>query len=117
MKEVFHDLMKTDGVRGVALVSFEGGVLLEDFRTGESGELRKVDWRSLVAALSGLREADLIFERLRIHIRRAEIGYVIAFSDSFSQPAMVRLNCDLLLPALRRPSEPKGLKRFFRIRK
>jgi len=117
MKELFHDLMKTDGIQGVAVLSFEGDVLFEHFPAAVSGRVKGVNWRPFTAALGGLREADLIFERLRIYIRRAEIGYLVAFVDSFSQLAMVRLNCDLLLPGLKRQSGPKGLMRFFRHRK
>lgn len=114
MKELFHDLMKTDGIRGVAVLSLKGELLFEHARDSAFAGVRTGNWRPFAAALADVREADLVFQTLRVYIRRAEIGHVIVFLEVSAQPAMIRLNCDLLLPGLRRQPARKGLMRFFR---
>jgi hypothetical protein len=61
-----------------------------------------------------IREADLIFEKMRIYIRRADVGYLVVFMGLFAPAAMVRMSCDMLLPVLKLKGKPTGLKSFFR---
>jgi hypothetical protein len=67
-----------------------------------------------VGALGAAREADIVFEGARIYIRRSEIGFVRALVSPSISMAMLRLNCDILLPSLKPTPEPKGIKKLFR---
>jgi len=114
MKELFKNILKMDGVRGVLLLSFEGGVLFERHSEPFPLPSAKQEWLGLVAALDGTREADIIYQNARIYVRRSEIGYLLILMSPFVSVAMLRLNCDILLPSLKPSQEPKGIKKFFK---
>ena len=114
MKEMFQDIIKMDGVNGVLLLSFEGSVLFENYAEAGTHPPRGRDWLGLISAFDGAREADVIFEDARIYVRRSEIGYLMVLISSTMPVAMLRLNCDILLPALKPSQGSKGLKRFFK---
>ena len=114
MKEIFQEIIKMDGVNGVLLLSFEGSILFENY--SETGPLPTGgrDWLGLISALDGAREADIIFEDARIYTRRSEVGYLMVLMSSSVSVAMLRLNCDILLPSLKPAPGSKGIKRFFK---
>lgn len=114
MKELFKNILKMDGVNGVLLLSFEGLVLFESHSAPLPMPTAKQQWQGLVAALDSTREADLIFRDARIYLRRSEIGYLIVLMSSSVSAAMLRLNCDILLPSLKPTQKPKGIKKFFK---
>lgn len=114
MKDVFEEIVKMDGVNGVLLLSHEGTALFESYTTSSPPTSEKRDWFGLVSALDGVREADIVFQDARIYVRRSEIGYLLVLISSFVSVAMLRLNCDILLPSIKLKIEPKGIKRFFK---
>jgi hypothetical protein len=114
MKEMFKDIVNMDGVNGVILLSYEGGVLFENYSASLSFPSGRRDWLGLVPALDGIREADIVYEGARIYVRRSEIGYLLVLMSSFVSVAMLRLNCDILLPSLKPVQGSKGIKRFFK---
>jgi hypothetical protein len=117
MQTLLSDILKTEGVQGVALLSAEGAILFEHFPRSLFRTARPADWKQLIQASDGLREADMIFERLRLYVRKADVGYLLIFAETNAPMAMVRLNADLVLPSLKKKAPPKGLSRFFRSRK
>ena len=114
MKDIFKDIVDMDGVDGVILLSYEGTVLFESYSATINLTSDRRDWMGLVSALDGIREADMVFEGARIYARRSEIGYLLVFMSSFVSVAMLRLNCDILLPSLKPTQGSKGIKRFFK---
>lgn len=114
MKALFADLLKVEGVKGVILLSFEGSVLFEYFLSVPPDRLDSGEWRSFLETLEGVREADLVFENGRIYVRRTHQGFLILWVGLFASMAMLRLNCDILLPMLKPTKTSKGFKRFFR---
>jgi hypothetical protein len=108
MREVFKDLLAVDGVRGVVFFTPSGERVFEEFIIGGSEPAAVSDWYALVASLGKAREADLVFERGRVYVRRTADGVLIA------PCAVIRLNCDILLPALKEQRSTKGIKRFFK---
>jgi hypothetical protein len=50
-------------------------------------------------------------------MRRTEIGYLFILLDAFASIAMLRLNCDILLPALKKLAGAKGKKSLFKKKK
>ena len=116
MKELFNDIVKMDGINGVLLLSHEGTVLFEEFLSSSSPAFEKRDWLGFVAALGASREADIVFKEARIYIRRSEIGYLLVLVSPSVSMAMLRLNCDILLPSLKPAPKPKGIKKLFKKR-
>jgi hypothetical protein len=100
------------------LFSFEGDLLFKEFLSPPNDEVMRSDrWGTLVDSLKGIREADLVFEKARLYIRRASSGYVIILMSVFAPVAMVRLNCDIILPSLKRMATTKGLRNLFKKKK
>lgn len=118
MKALFGDILRLDGVWGIMLFSFDGQIIFKELLPGPSGETLKGEfgdsWIPIIGTMSQVREADLIFENSRLYIRRTELGYLFVLMGTFAQTAMVRLNCDILLPSLRETKGVKGLKRLFK---
>ena len=109
-------------VRAVMLFSYEGELLFKEFASPTFEMLEKsfVDfpnserWNPFIESLEGIREADLVFERVRFYIRKTGSGYLIFLINPFAHGAMLRLNCDLLLPSLKEATTSKGLGRLFK---
>jgi hypothetical protein len=77
--------------------------------TGKSGI-----WSRILEAMQETREADLIFEKARLYIRKTDLGYLVVIMGLFAPAAMVRMNCDVLLPFLKQRGKSKGLRSFFK---
>lgn len=67
-----------------------------------------------VETLGQVHEIEVVFERQKIYVRRTESGYLLIFMELSAPMAMVRLNCDMVIPALKMANKPKGLSRFFK---
>jgi hypothetical protein len=117
MRDLFDDLLNTKGVKGILLFSFSGDILFKEFTSPVDERPENMDWRFFLDSLEGMRETDLLFEKGRIYIRRSEIGYLVVLMALFVPTAMVRLNCDILLPLLKQEKSGKKLGRFLKIGK
>lgn len=115
MKKFFQDILKIEDVMGVMFFSFDGTLLYRHFVSDILPASEHVNlWETVIDAFSHIREADVVYERLRIYIRKTKIGYLIVFMDIYAPIAMVRLNCDIILPQLKHPKDNRGLMRFFK---
>ena len=114
MEDLFEDVLNLKGVKGVLLLSFDGDIISKHFPIPVSKDPEKWDWESFVAALEGVKETELVFENSRIYIRRSDLGYLLVILDRQTPVAMLRLNCDILLPSLKPATSSKGIKRFFK---
>ena len=114
MRELFNNILRTDGVSGVMLFSFKGDLIFKEFRTSVREEPEGRDWSFFIESLEGMRETDLVFENGRIYIRKTEIGYIVILMALFVPIAMIRLNCDILLPSLKPSKTGKKFGRFFK---
>jgi hypothetical protein len=117
MHDLFYDILNTKGVKGILLFSFSGGIIFKEFVSPVDEKPEALDWRFFIEALEGMRETDLVFEKGRIYIRRTEIGYLVVLMALFVPIAMVRLNCDILLPSLKQQKSGKKLGRLLKIGK
>jgi hypothetical protein len=114
MKELVGKILEIEDVRGVLLVSFEGDVIFQEESPMMTTEAEKSGiWPRLFDAMRGIKEADLIFDQMRLYIRRTDPGYLVILMGLFAPAAMVRMNCDMLLPSLKQNGKPKGLRKFF----
>lgn len=115
MKEVLGRILETEDVYGVMLFSLQGAVIFREESSSFLGDRQAREaWPRFVGALQGLREADLIFEKIRLYIRKTDLGYLVIVMGLFAPAAMVRMSCDMLLPLLRQPSKSKGLRKLFK---
>ncbi len=114
MKKLFKDILNMEGVKGVLLLSLQGDIVFKEFSTQLHEKLESRDWKHFVDSLNGIRETDLVYENARIYIRKTGSGYLLILMDFFVSAAMVRLSCDILLPALKPSKGSKGFKRLFK---
>ncbi|RPH51581.1 MAG: hypothetical protein EHM85_06125 [Desulfobacteraceae bacterium] len=114
MKELFNDIMCVEGIKGILLFSFHGEVIFKSFLSSVPEDPETRDWALFFDAINKIKESDLIFEDGRIYIRRTELGFLVILMSSFAPVALVRLNCDVLLPSLKPAKTSKGLGRFFK---
>jgi hypothetical protein len=114
MRELFKDILSTKGVKGILLFSFAGDLIFKELISPIKEEPEQRDWSFFIESLEGMRETDLIFEKGRIYIRRTELGYLIILMSLFVPIAMIRLNCDILLPSLTQSKSGKKFGRFFK---
>jgi hypothetical protein len=91
-----------DGVYGLIFFSHEGQVLFE-FIDPHWVSLPQGyrDWSKLTPLLRKMREADVVYEKGRLYIRAADQGFLLVIMGPVVSIAMVKLNCDILLPQLK----------------
>jgi hypothetical protein len=115
MKELLGRLLEMEEVYGVMLFSFQGDVIFREESSSFLGDSESREaWPRFIGALDGIREADLIFEKIRLYIRKTDLGHLVIVMGIFAPAAMVRMSCDMLLPSLKRPRKTTGLRSFFK---
>jgi len=114
MKELFKDLLSVDGIKGIVLFSSQGEVLFKTFLSAIPEEPEARDWALFFDSINKVRESDLIFQDGRMYIRKTELGFLVILMRSSAPVALVRLNCDVLLPSLKPAKTSKGFGRFFK---
>ena len=114
MRELFDDLLNIDGVKGLILLSFSGETIFRVLNHLGHENFETRDWRPLIGSLANIRESDIVFEKGRLYIRRTGLGFLIVWMGSFVPIAMMRLQCDILMPSLNPAKATKGIRRFFK---
>ena len=113
MKELFKDVLAVEGVIGVMLFSSQGEVLFQEFSAPIPQDPEKTNlWSPFIDLLEASRETDLVFEDKRLYIRKTGAGFIMIIMGSLAPIAMVRLNCDMLLPSLKQGMDAKNADRF-----
>jgi hypothetical protein len=115
MKTIFKDILKTTGVRGVVLYSPKGEIA---FRQVSDSNLQSPQFDAImvqfIGTLVGIQEIEIVYERQKVYVRQTDVGYLLISMDLSAPMAMIRLNCDMAMPALKAANRPKGLARFFK---
>ena len=114
MRELFKDILNMEGVKGLMVFSFAGDPVYQEFKQAQPEGIESRDWRLIIESLAGMRETDLIFKKGRLYIRRTDIGYLVVLMGLFVPIAMMRLQCDILLPSLKPAKAAKGIRRLFK---
>jgi len=115
MKDRFKEILNIEGVYGILFLSFDGKIVFNEFMSHPPKGLNNGNWHTFAHALNGIQEAELIFDKNRLYIRKTGSGYILVVMERLAQAAMVRLNCDILLPSLDQiKKKPKGFGRFFK---
>jgi hypothetical protein len=118
MKEIFRDVLSMEDVKGVMLFSFEGALVYKEFKESLAEEPENRAWWGLfLDSLGEVREADFVFDQGRIYLRKTASGYLIFLLGLYAPIAMLRLNCDILLPLLKEAETTKGIGRLFKRKK
>ncbi len=115
MKEIFKDILAIEGVSGILLFSSQGRIVFKEFAIPLSKNPERQDWKPLINTIKNVKEADFIYENNRVHIRKSAAGYLLVLMELFTPAAMVRLTCEMALPALNKlTDDSKGIKKFFK---
>lgn len=115
MQDIFNDVIRMDGVGGLVFFSREGQVLFESIdaqRVSLPQGYR--DWAALMPVLRKMREADIVYENGRLYMRATEQGYLLVIMGPVVSIAMVKLNCDIILPQLKSAKPTGKLKSLFK---
>jgi hypothetical protein len=115
MRELFKEMLQMEEVLGVLMATPEGEIIFQEFRLPPSNahDLNH-SLASVMRAMNGIREADFLFDKIRIYIRKTDAGYLIVNMSEFASAAMVRLNCDMVLPSLNQVRRGKGVRQLFK---
>ena len=115
MQDIFKDVIKMDGVYGLVFLSREGRVQFE-FIDPQSSSLPPDyrDWPKLIPVIKRMREADIIYENGRLYLRATDQGYLLVIMGPVVSIAMVKLNCDIILPQLKAEKPVGKLKGLFK---
>ena len=101
MQAIFKDIIKMDGVYGLVYFSLDGRVLYESIDPhAVSLSHDDCDWTQLMPVVQKMREADFVYENGRFYLRAADQGYLLVIMGPVVSIAMVKLNCDIILPLL-----------------
>ncbi len=115
MIDIFKEILDMDGVHGLVLLSPEGKILFESLDKNRfSPQRSNLSWLMLVESLDEFEEVDMVFEQGRFFIRKIETGYLMISMNETVSIAMVKLNCDIVIPELKKPKTSKGLRGFFK---
>jgi len=115
MKDLFNDVLNINGVQGIILLSKDGKVIFDSLAGKPVGKNQTFrNWKKLIDALKNAREADFVFENGRFYLRQTHDGYLLISMQKIASIAMIKLNCDILLPNLNSTKNSKGLKGFFK---
>jgi hypothetical protein len=112
MRELFKDLLMVEGVKGALFFAPSGELVFKEFNAGGSHAVDNTDWWALAASMEKAQEADLLFERGRVFMRRGAEGVLVVVAGLIAPSVMIRLHCDVLLQGLKVQRAPRGLKRL-----
>jgi len=116
MEKIFQDIVGMGGVYGLVLLSAEGKVLFESLDDNRfQPEKIALSWKVIIESIVEFKEMDLVYEQGRYYMRKTDSGYILISMSLDTSIAMVKLNCDIVIPELKKHLEQgKGLKRFFK---
>ncbi|MFW5721941.1 MAG: hypothetical protein ACOCWT_01455 [Desulfohalobiaceae bacterium] len=117
MQSLFMDLLTLEGMQGVFLLSSEGEVLYRHASSQEARALQGYDWAGLAGALQSVVDMDVIFDRLRVYLKRQDSHVLVLIMGLSAPVALSRMNSDVALAKLKKqdvPTKKKGLSRFFK---
>ena len=113
MRDLLNDILNMEGVKGVMILSTDGGVIFNEMRSGMTDPNGK-EWAFFIDSMKDISEAELVFTGARVYVRKSGTSYVLILADLTVPMPMLRLNCDIMLPALKAAKGSKGIKGFFK---
>lgn len=114
MKELLKDILEIEGVNGVLILLDDGEILFKEISSTTSVKFDGMNWSSFIDLIGEFREIELIYEKGLIYARKIEFGFILVFIEIYVQIAMIRLNCDIVLPSLKNLKSNKKYKKLFK---
>jgi hypothetical protein len=123
MKDIFTELNAIENVHASIFFSEDGNIVV--YEGTERSVLTKemieefsatLDWKSIHKRFKEINEAELIFSRYRVYMRKAEHGFIVVLMSLMAPIEVIRLNIDLLMPEIDSLKKIKGFGRFFKFR-
>lgn len=124
MESLFDEIFSIEGIMGALIMSEDGASEFTKFVPPLSDKIKHksfqefvkktINIESLRGAFDSAKESLLIYDKIRLYVRRIESGYLIVVMGMFVPVAMVRLNCQIIIPELDKMKKSKGLGRFFK---
>lgn len=116
MSNFFKDINQVEDVRATIHISSNGQVLSREANAGYEAIVAGLNWTPMSVLLQNVMDLELLYDRMRVYIRKAPSGFLIVIMGRYANMSMVRLETDVLLPLLssKPQKKPKGLGRFFR---
>lgn len=103
MKDIFQDVLGIEGVHGIIVVSNDGDLIANKFAEKykyEESKLGQIKWAPFVSELSGIADAELVYDTAKFYLKKSDTGFLIIILGDDAPMSMVRLNCEVLLPSL-----------------
>jgi hypothetical protein len=123
MKDIFTELNAIENVHASIFFSANGDLVI--YEPTEKSELTRemiedysssLDWKSIHKRFKEITEAELLFSKYRVYMRKAEHGFIIILMSLMAPIEIVRLNIDLIMPEINSLKKAKGFGRFFKFR-
>lgn len=124
MESLFEEIFSIEGIMGALVITEDGASEFAKFvhplldkvkhKSFEEFVKKSINIESLRGAFDTAKESLLIYDKIRLYVRRIESGYLIVVMGMFVPVAMVRLNCQIIIPELDKVKKGKGLSRFFK---
>ena len=121
MKEILSEIQTIDSVKASLFFSRSGDLLLNetaadaDFTIQELENFSKtLNWKAIGKKYKNINETEFVFEKYRVYIRKADLGFLVVIMESSAPIEVVRLHSDLILPELNSIKKTKGFGRFFK---
>lgn len=114
MKELLKDILEIKGVNGVVILTDEGDVIFKEISLNTLMKIDEMDWSLFVGTIENAREVELIYNKGLVYVRKVAFGYLVVIVELYEQIAMIRLNCDIVLPNLQDLKTNKKYKKLFK---
>lgn len=115
MEKLFQDILTMDGVQGLVLLSNDGEIQYESHGQGRFNlDKSTLSWKIIIEKFGQSQEMDLVYDGGRYYMRKTDNGFLLISMRLDVSIAMVKLNCDIVIPELKKAKTSKGLKRFFK---
>jgi len=96
MNDHFERIMAIDDVQGVVWLDGAGSMQDSASNIAPRQPYARWPWRELAAVWKDIGDAEFVYEKIRIYIRRINSGYVVVILGRRAQMSMIRLACEQL---------------------
>jgi hypothetical protein len=113
MQEIFKEILDQEDITGCLYVDRTGQILYSHFRPSAISSAEKHNWQAVIKALGNISEADILFEQIKLFLRRTNNGYLLVRASQEVGLSLIKLQLDLLVQKLN-DYKPKPISRFFK---
>jgi CheY-like chemotaxis protein len=93
---LLNDILELEDVKGVMSIAMDGTCNFSQFSSQQTENIININWQSFFQTLNGVYEAELVFENMRIFLRKTVDGYILVVLGKAVPVEMVRRSCDRL---------------------